>query len=398
MRLTDGELAQLLSALESDRVERKESLSDPSRVAQAICAFANDLPGHGAAGVVFVGAKDDGSCAGLSVTDDLLLRLAHIRGDGRILPLPTMSVEKRTVAGCELAVVTVLPSLAPPVRFEGRTWIRVGPRRAMASAEEERRLAERRRALDVPFDLSPLATADRSDLDLQILRREYLPSAVAPDVLAENERAELDQLRSLRFVDIHGTPTVLGILVLGTQPDSYVPGAYIQFLRVDGCELTDPIKDQKKISGPLGQQLDMVDAVLRAHVATSVRLEGAPRDEQRPDYPIEALRQLLHNAVMHRTYEGTAAPVRWTWFSDRIEVLSPGGPYGQVSVANFGAPGVTDYRNAHVAEALRVLGYVQRFGVGIATAKRELTLNGNPPLEFDVQSTAVLATVRRRVG
>ena len=63
---------------------------------------------------------------------------------------------------------------------------------------------------------------------------------------------------------------------------------------------------------------------------------------------------------------------------------------------NFGQPGITDYRNPHLAEALKTLGYVQRFGIGIPLARKELQKNGNPPLEFDVQDAHVLAIVKRR--
>jgi len=64
------ELEKLLHDLESDRVERKESAADGGRVRQAICAFANDLPDHRKPGVLFVGARDDGSSSGLPVTGD----------------------------------------------------------------------------------------------------------------------------------------------------------------------------------------------------------------------------------------------------------------------------------------------------------------------------------------
>jgi ATP-dependent DNA helicase RecG len=99
---------------------------------------------------------------------------------------------------------------------------------------------------------------------------------------------------------------------------------------------------------------------------------------------------------MHRTYEGTNAPVRVYWFDDRIEIHSPGGPYGTVTAENFGDPGVADYRNPSIAGVLKTLGYVQRFGFGIADARKALRENGNPPLAFDVQPNAVLATVRRK--
>jgi ATP-dependent DNA helicase RecG len=113
-------------------------------------------------------------------------------------------------------------------------------------------------------------------------------------------------------------------------------------------------------------------------------------------YPRVALQQLIRNAVMHRTYENTNAPARVYWFDDRIEISNPGGPFGTVTRENFGRPGVTDYRNPNLADAMRVMGFVQRFGIGIQTARMELKRNGNPDLEFQIEPMAVLATVRRR--
>jgi len=65
-------------------------------------------------------------------------------------------------------------------------------------------------------------------------------------------------------------------------------------------------------------------------------------------------------------------------------------------VENFGRPGVTDYRNPNLADAMKVLGFVQRFGVGIATAQAELLKNGNPPAEFHVEPSNVLVTIRKK--
>ena len=98
---------------------------------------------------------------------------------------------------------------------------------------------------------------------------------------------------------------------------------------------------------------------------------------------------------MHRTYESTNAPVRITWFNDRIEIQNPGGPFGQVTKQNFGKPGVVDYRNPHLAEAMKVLGYVQRFGVGIQLAQESLQKNGNPLAKFTVEDTFVHVEIKR---
>ncbi len=391
------ELLLLLSDLESDRVERKSSLSDPDRVREAICAFANDLPNSQKPGVIFIGAKDDGACANIQVTDQLLLKLSNMRDDGSIHPFPSMKVLKDNFDGCDMAVIVVEPSLAPPIRVRGRTWIRVGPRRAIATVEEERRLAERRRTMDLPFELQPLNSTTMDDLDLELFMNHYLNYAVAPEVVRQNNRSIEDQLKALRFLTPNGVPTTLGILVTGKAPRDIIPGAYIQFLRIDGTTLTAPIRSQKEISGPLNHCLARLDDLMDLGIDVSADITSGPLEIKKADYPLPALQQICRNAILHRTYEGTTAPVRIYWYSDRIEIFSPGGPFGQVTRDNFGQPGLTDYRNPHLAEAMKILGYVQRFGIGIQVARDELKKNGNPPLEFKVEPTNIMATIGRRI-
>lgn len=397
--MDEQELTTLLNDLESDRVERKASTSDGRKIRQAICALANDLPNHKKSGVLFIGVNDDGTCSNLSVNDRLLLDLAGMRSDGNILPFPVLRVSKHTLGGCELAVLIVEPSDAPPVRYDGRTYIRVGPRRAIATSEEERRLNEKRRSRDLPFDLRPFNSASiDNDLELETFQREYLTSAIAPEVLEENQRSLTQKLISLRFAtpEPDSCPTTLGILVAGKEPRQFIPGFYLQFVRFDGTELTDPIRDQKEISGSLVDLLRYGDEVLQANISTASNITAQPIEVKHPDYPMVALQQLVRNAVMHRSYEETNAPVRIYWFSDRIEIQSPGGLFGQVNRQNFGL-GVTDYRNPHLAEAMKTLGYVQRFGIGIPTAQKELAKNGNPQADFIVEDSYILVIIRRQI-
>lgn len=227
--MEDREIEALLKDIESDRVERTETAKNGDKISQAVCAFANDLPGHAQDGVLFIGARDDGSCAGTPITDELLRNLGGFRDDGNIQPIPSMIVQKRSVSGCEMAVVLVHPSDAPPVRYKGRVWIRVGPRRAIATPEEERRLSERRRYRDLPFELQPVAQATLNDLDLEFFEKSHLPSSVAADFLAQDQRTLHQQLASLRFAtaDTPPVPTVTGLLAIGKDPQEFIGGAYI---------------------------------------------------------------------------------------------------------------------------------------------------------------------------
>lgn len=392
-----SELASLLRAPESERVERKASASSLKDIRKTLCAFANDMGGRGGAGVLFVGLNDDGSCAGIDVDDELLVRLANLRDDGAITPFPRMQVEALQSEGCDVVAITVEPAQDPPVRFKGRIWVRVGPTTVEASPEDERQLAERRRSGDQPFDIRPVDRSTLADLDVGRFRTGILPAVIPADVVEANRRSDEHQLASLRLVTTgpEPVPTALGLLVLSDDPRDWIPGAYLQFLRIDGTTLADPIKDSKDLGGPVDEVLHRIDEVLQAHVSVAVDVTSGSLERRQPDYPLAALQQLVRNAVLHRSYEGTAAPVRVSWFSDRIEIQNPGGPYGQVTVENFGRPGVTDYRNPHLAEMLKYLGFVQRFGVGLEIARAELEANGNPPPKFEPRQENVLVTVWR---
>lgn len=398
---SDAELEALLDDLESDRVERKESFSGGNmrdKARQAVCAFANDLPNHNAPGILFIGARDDGSPAGLSITDELLLTLADMRSDGKMLPLPTMTVEKRRLKGADMAVITVLPSDMPPVRYDGRIWIRTGPRRAIASAQEERILNEKRRYKDIPFDINPVPSSSLNTLSRLYFENEFLPAAFAPDVLEANGRSYEERLASCRMIASPDdpTPTVLGLLVLGISPQDFLPGAEIQFLRINGVELADDVIDEALLRGNIAEQLRSLREKVMAHNRTAVDILSGPTHRMEALYPVAALDQLVYNAVLHRTYEGTNTPVRVYWFNDRIEVSSPGGPYGSVTCENFGRPGITDYRNPNLASAMKTLGFIQQFGRGIAIARKLMEQNGNPPPEFQIDAHNVLCILRKR--
>lgn len=376
---TDDEIAALFHDMESDRAERKRNFQAAAdRIRQAICAYANDLPNHRLPGLVFIGQEDDGSCSGINVDEHLLNTLGGLRSEGLILPFPVMSVTRREVDGCTVAVIEVSPSTQPPVRLDGRTWIRVGPRRAIATAEEERRLTEKQIWQNLTFDARPCADASLDDLDLNRFENEYVPSAISPEVRRENGRPTEEKLRALRLISRDGRPTNAALLLLGKQPREYLPGAYIQFLRLDGPELVDSILDQKEIGGTVPDQVRQIEELMRLNLRTPAAIGGAQRRE-RPDYPFEALQQLIRNALLHRTYDSSTMPVKVYWYSNRIEIMNSGGLFGEVNRDTIWR-NVTAYRNPLLAEGLKSLGVVERFGYGLMEARRAVEANGNPPL------------------
>ena len=398
-------LLRLLSEGESDRVEFKESLSRGTAddIREAICAFANDLPDHRQPGVVFVGARDDGSATGIAVTDELLRQLADMKTDGNIVPPPSLTVEKRNTPKGDIVAIIVQPSDSPPVRCRGRIHIRIGPRRGIATAQDERILNEKRHSRDIPFDIRPVEWAKRDDLDLLQFEWEYLPQAFAPDILAANDRSIDERLAAAKMVAGTGntTPTVLGLLVLGKRPLDFLPGAYIQFLKFAGNELLDPIEDEESISGTIKDIVERIEVKLNSHNRTAVDILSGSLERRTYTYPAAAVQQIVRNAIMHRSYEGNNTPVRVYWYNDRIEIISPGGVFGSVTAENFGRPGITSYRNPNLAEAMKSLGFVQRYGIGIPLSQRLLLEAGHPEIEFDVDMNNIIAIIKpayRQVG
>ena len=393
--LTDEELLELLRDGESDRVEFAESGKDKDKICEAICAFANDMPGHGLPGIVFVGVDDKGKLTGRLKVDDLLLRnLRDWRTNGNIHPFPSMTVQKRRLAGADVAVVIVEPSTMPPVLYKGRCHIRTGPSRDIATVEQERRLNDKSIAAARTFDRKPvLPRAGLEELDLASFR-EYLPLAMSADTLAENNRGVEDQLRPLKFMNNGDDVTNAGILCFGKKPTDWLPGAYIQFVRFAGTDESSPIKHHREIHGTILSQIRQAEEMLANNI-TVPAIIGSPRRVDFPDYPFEALRQMLHNAVLHRNYDGTNAPVKCNWFSDRVEIHNPGGPYGDVTVDVFGDPGIADYRNPKLAEVMKESGVIEKCGVGIMKARNAMRENGNPDLELLPRPTWVTAILRR---
>jgi ATP-dependent DNA helicase RecG len=142
------------------------------------------------------------------------------------------------------------------------------------------------------------------------------------------------------------------------------------------------VEFEKKFSGALITELNSMDDFIKNNIIKErpVKKDSFQEDTIR-NYPFWALRELLMNAIMHRNYESNS-PIYVYEFSNRIEILNPGGLYGDVNANNF--PNASDYRNVVIAEALKTLGFVNRFNYGVKRAIDELIKNENGKPDFDL--------------
>lgn len=380
---------------ESDRVELTESFKKFDKFGEAICAFANDLPKSGKPGYLFVGALPDGRASGEAVTDELLRQLADMRNNGNLLPPPRMNVQKLALGGGDMAVLEVFPSDLPPMRYKGQVWVRVGPSRRVATESEERELSERRAAQARTWDARPCHEASLEDLALDLFTLSYRPFAISRRVIAENHRSLADQLASLRFFDRRSeVPTNAGVLLFSGRTRGFFPGAYLQYVRYAGESASSEVVREREYHGDMLTVMKELDLLADELSSGGPSALGPGVSEQVVyEYPPRALHELLMNAVVHRSYESNT-PVMINHFADKIEVTNPGGLYGDLTPEEF--PNATAYRNPVLAEAAKVMGFVNRFGRGIVTVNDELSRNGSPAAVFSPRTNHFHVKVMRR--
>lgn len=244
------------------------------------------------------------------------------------------------------------------------------------------------------LDAEPVLNACIDGLDLPLFQLGFLRKAAQRGHIEANNRPVQQQLASLRFFDLkHGVPTRAGILMFGHTPLHFVPCAWIQFLRVEGETLSGRVLQEKSLSGDMASVMTLLDLLFEANLARAPKAVTLLREVTVSPYPLHALREIAINGVIHRDY-GSTAPLRINWFDDRIEIQSPGGLYGEASQENF--PIQTSYRNPIIAEALKALGYVNRFGRGVVSAQESMAANGNLPIEFVFDRHFVKAVLRAK--
>ena len=381
--MTIEEIQSLLHSTETSRIERTESTTNMDKFQEAICAFSNDMSNSRQNGYLIIGAKDNGELSGLKVDDALYQKIAGIRSDGNILPIPMMTCERYELEEGDLLIVEVQPAFSPPVRYRGRTFIRIGPRRDIATLDEERILTEKRMSNLASFDALPCDRATLEDVDIDFIRKEYIPKAVDAEELQNDSRPIEEQMASLGLYDLqYHCPTNACIILFGKKPKQFLPGMYLQYVRFAGLDKGGEILDDKPFNSSLSRMMPQLEAFIDYGVVNTRPIAvSSLREKNQSNYPKEALRELILNACMHRDYQ-SHAPTRFYQFNDRIEIMNPGGLYGKARPENF--PNVNDYRNPIIAQALKTLGYVNMFNRGISRVKRLMLDNGGTEPHFDI--------------
>lgn len=185
-------------------------------------------------------------------------------------------------------------------------------------------------------------------------------------------------------------PTLAAVLNFGIYPQGYFPQLAITAVVISGKEIGDRgeddarFLDNKRMEGTLPEMLEQALAFCRRNMRIKTVID--PKTAQRtdkPEYPIEAIREAVLNALIHRDYsvytEGT--PIQINFFSDRLEIRSPGGLYGRMTVEDLGYAR-PDLRNPALATMSEFLLKTENRYSGIPTIRREMEAAGLPAPVF----------------
>ncbi|MEA3349144.1 MAG: ATP-binding protein [Chloroflexota bacterium] len=350
-----------------------------SKLAAVLAGMANRDGGTVLLGV----APRSGRVQGVSDTGaltDNIFQAALLVDPPLVLPMPRIVF----IEGKRVMSVTVPPGLPHAFSLEGRYLYRKGSRTEALQSRRLRALLIERGEIQFEAQVPENATID--DLDFEQIKA-YRQALGLPS----GERMEELLLRRGCLGTLEGQqgPTYAALLLFGRHPQRWVPSATILAARFSGAAISDQFTKQE-IRGTLPQQLRQAETFVHDQLRSVVRIVGLQRTET-PEYPLEAVRELLVNAVAHRDYNQQGDSIHLHIFADRLEVHSPGGLPGPVTIENLLEARFS--RNAVIAQILSDMGFVERLGYGLNRVVTVMRQNHLPEPKFEEAGGAFRVTL-----
>ena len=366
--------------------------ADADALAECLVAFANTDGGN-----ILIGLDLDGQYAGPLYAEEVEGALHAAERQCRP-PIPVGWDEVELDTGKVIAI-RVARSAELHAMADGRVLVRRGAENRPLGGEEIRHLAATKSAGD--FESQPVAGATYDDLD---------PAVIDTYLEKRQERARRPPEGPVQSLLIEAgalseahEPTVAGMLLLGKRPQAWLPQSGVVFVKFAGTEPRGAdgmagYSRREEITGPMARVIEETWNLVWSEMAVSAVINGLRREE-RPEYPAFAVREALVNAVCHRDYRLTGRRIEVRMYADRLEVHSPGGLPGYITVENI----VEEHfsRNPRLVSGLFQWGYIEELGLGIDRMIEEMVQQGHPPPTFDAKPysfTVRLYNVRQRTA
>jgi len=360
--MTLDDLEILIQEGEGTTLEFKERLS-PS-FARELVALANAIGGK-----VLLGVRDDGTVIGVQDSNNLRARIQDIARNCD----PPVQVHTEPVGS--VVTVHVRESASKPVQCSDGFFLRQGAVTQKLGRDEIRDMF--RLEGTVRFDLAPCPRFnypndfDRGKFDAWLDLSGITGQPRVEDVLVNIGAAERAN-DALRFRNA-------GVLFFAKNPRRFFPQAYITCLLARGTDKVH-ILDRKDFDGGIVADIEDALRFVERNTRTAYRIEGLRRSNI-PEYPTNALREAITNAVMHRDWFIDGANVFVEIYTDRIEVVSPGSLPQGLQLTDLGSRSIR--RNALIADLLHHINFIEKAGTGIRRIRNEARAQGCPEPKFE---------------
>jgi ATP-dependent DNA helicase RecG len=345
-------------------------------LAETMVAFAN-----ADGGTILIGVDARGRPIDPTLGEDVESKLARALTSCR--PPVVTTWEQCDLPGGMAIALKIARSPELHALADGRVLIRAGTENRPLGGEAIRHLAATKSSGD--FEAEPVTGATLVDFDKSVLDEYMQLRAERGGRPADNNLQ--DHLVSMGALTEDGTPTVAGMLLFGKQPQTFLPQSGVIFVKFLGKEARgrDGLAGygrRVEIQGPLARIIERAWNVTMEEMRVEAVVNGLRREE-RPEYPRFAVREALVNAVCHRDYRLSGRRVEIRMYEDRLEVISPGGLPGYITLDNI----VEEHfsRNPRLVSGLFQWGYIEELGLGIDRMIEEMLQYGHSAPIFEAK-------------
>ncbi|MFH1412498.1 MAG: helix-turn-helix domain-containing protein [bacterium] len=347
-------ITKLIKQPESGIFEKKSSLSDIKRIVEVVCSFANSNGGK-----VLVGVSDKGKVMNIDIGKNTIERLTDTiidNTDHKIYPeISTIKTDEKN-----LILISVKPSPQKPHTAYGRAYKRAGKNTKLMSQSEYERLLLEKNKDKMQFDAFECKGAKMADIDKGKVKW-FLKKAkaernfdVEPEIPVNEALERLGLMKNKKL-------TNAAILLFGKNPQKFFLQARIRCARFKGVIETDFI-DMKIIEGNIIDQVDEAEKFILTHIKKAAKVVMFKREEMW-EYPPDALREAIVNAVAHRDYE-CPGNIKVAVLDDRVEITDPGTLPAPLTAKMLKQKHDSVPRNKLISEAFFLIKNIEQWGKG----------------------------------
>ncbi|MBC8430565.1 MAG: putative DNA binding domain-containing protein [Desulfobacterales bacterium] len=380
--MDQSEIVKLIKKGESKTVEFKETFDN--KTIETAVAFANTRGGH-----IFIGVSDKGAKKGVQIGKETLIGWTNKISQGtqpRIIP----EVESLEIESKIIAVIQIKEFPIKPVSTKGRCYRRVGNSNRLMTPQD---IAEMHlHSIGTSWDKTPAPDATMSDIDPEKIKSYIRRSSDAGRRDVGDHEESFEILKKLELIK-EGKLTWAALLLFRKDTKRLRSQGLVHCGRFKEETI---VIDNRMIEGTIVEQIDEAMDFIRKNISVKFVMTGKPQRDEVWDYPLEAIRESIINAVCHRDYT-MPSNTEVRIYDDRLTIWNPGGlPLG-ISMDDLFKPHGSVLRNKGIGAVLYDMGLIEQWGSGIGKMLKLCSLAGIPAPHFEEYQIGFLVEFRKDI-